>query len=94
MYPCRHREEHTKQSHPFPLRALQAPPVFVKGLPQVVQPPPLMNRPDPPQFVTGHLSVWDKDGDKDEDVDVGVVQDMGVVHYMGVSVSFRKMGAK
>ena len=29
--------------------------------------------------MTGHLSVWDEDGDEDEDV--GVVQDVGVVHY-------------
>jgi len=41
--------------------------VFVKGLPQVVQPPPLMDQPDPPQFVTGHLSVWGEDEDEGKD---------------------------
>ena len=43
-----------------------------------------MDQPDPPQFVTGHLSIWDEDGDEDEDK--GVVQDVGVVHYVGVDV--------
>jgi len=39
-----------------------------------------MDQPDPPQFVTGHLSVWDEDDDE------GMMQDVGVVHYMGVDV--------
>jgi len=52
--------------------------MFTNSLPQVVQPLPLMDQADPPQFVTGHLSVWD------EDVGVGMMQDVGVVHYMGV----------
>ena len=40
-----------------------------------------MDQPDSPQFVTGHLSVWDEDGDEDEDE--GVVQDVGAGDWGG-----------
>jgi len=55
------------------------------------QPPPLVDQPDPPQFMTGNLSVWDEDRDGDEDMGVDVVHGEDVDMVQGL-VMGRELG--
>jgi len=77
MYPCRHCEEHTSSSTPSSEGPASSSRVRERSASS--SPAPSSHGSTRSQFVTGHLSVWDEDGDEDEDV--GVVQDVGVVHY-------------